>query len=115
MYLVKWKGWEGHEHAQTWEDAKDVDNSLIAAYEDEHGSAHESDELADGESDEERRPAPRPAKQHKGLGKEKDEPRRGLTNKRVASHTLAMGAKGKSSKKNQSKRTLMASDDDSVD
>jgi hypothetical protein len=115
MYLVKWKGWEGHEHAQTWEDAKDVDNSLIAAYEDEHGSAHESDELADGESDEERRPAPRPAKQHKGLRKEKDEPRNGLTNKRLASHTLAMGAKGNSSKKNQSKRTLMASDDDSVD
>ena len=45
MYLVKWKGWEGHEHAQTWEDAKNVDNSLIAAYEDDHGSAHESDEL----------------------------------------------------------------------
>ena len=45
MYLVKWKGWEGHEQAQTWEDAKDIDNSLITAYEDTHGSAHESDEL----------------------------------------------------------------------
>jgi hypothetical protein len=33
----------------------------------------------------------------------------------LPSHTLAMGAKGNSSKKKQSKRTLMASDDDSVD
>ena len=90
MYLVKWKGWEGHEHAQTWEDAKNVDNSLIAAYEDDHGSAHESDELEEPC----RPPGPAAAKDSKrpaAPAKRKRQPAR----------------------LNKNKRTLMESDHDS--
>ena len=82
MYLVKWKGWEGHEHAQTWEDAKDVDNSLIAAYEDDHGSAHESDELEEPC----RPPGPAAAKDSKrpaAPAKRKRQPARLHKNKRT--------------------------------
>jgi len=39
IYLVKWEGYE----EATWEDARNIENSLIEAYEDEHGSAHTSD------------------------------------------------------------------------
>ena len=88
MYLVKWKGWEGHEQAQTWEDAKDIDNSLITAYEDTHGSAHESDELEE--------PCRPPAA-------------------RKDSKRPAAPAKGKRqpARLNKNKRTLMESDHDS--
>ena len=82
MYLVKWKGWEGHEHAQTWEDAKNVDNSLIAAYEDDHGSAHESDELEEPC----RPPGPAAAKDSKrpaAPAKRKRQPARPNKNKRT--------------------------------
>ena len=41
QYLFKVK-WEGYEEA-TWEDARNIENSLIEAFEDEHGSAHTSD------------------------------------------------------------------------
>ena len=90
MYLVKWKGWEGHEQAQTWEDAKDIDNSLITAYEEEHGSAHESDELEEPC----RPPGPAAAKDSKrpaAPAKRKRQPAR----------------------LNKNKRTLMESDHDS--
>jgi hypothetical protein len=39
IYLVKWEGYE----EATWEDARNIENSLIEAFEDEHGSAHTSD------------------------------------------------------------------------
>jgi len=72
------------------EDAKNVDNSLIAAYEDEHGSAHESDEHA-------------------------DEPHvDGLNKKCVAPSTLAKGAKG-NAKKRRTRTVVASDDDDSVD
>ena len=91
MYLVKWKGWEGHEQAQTWEDAKDIDNSLITAYEEEHGSAHESDELEEPC----RPPGPAAPKDH--------------------SKRPAAPAKGKRqpARLKKNKRTLMESDHDS--
>ena len=43
--------WEGYEEA-TWEDARNIENSLIEAYEDEHGSAHTSDFDSDADRDE---------------------------------------------------------------
>jgi hypothetical protein len=47
IYLVKWEGYE----EATWEDARNVENSLIEAYEDEYGSAHTSDFDSDADRD----------------------------------------------------------------
>ena len=47
IYLVKWEGYE----EATWEDARNIENSLIEAYEDEYGSAHTSDFDSDADRD----------------------------------------------------------------
>ena len=47
IYLVKWEGYE----EATWEDARNIENSLIEAYEDDHGSAHTSDFDSDADRD----------------------------------------------------------------
>ena len=72
MYLVKWKGWDGHEQAQTWEDAKLIENSLIEEYEDAQGSAHSSDEP------DSKRPAPRAHPKRAQLGRKQDKKKRTL-------------------------------------
>ena len=72
MYLVKWKGWDGHEQAQTWEDAKRIENSLIEEYEDAQGSAHSSDEP------DSKRPAPRAHPTRAQLGRKQDKKKRTL-------------------------------------